>query len=166
MASNVSTALQEVKPHVLLVEDSRLDAEIVIRKLRRAGSSFRVQHVLDGFQALLELKASYERNQPPVAILLDIHLPGMSGWQVIEHIRATDSRGPVPILVMTSSPEDVERVGRLAGPSIVALIKPVDDSQILEALGHLGIFPTQNGVRPLHPWGDPAPKSLGPKDES
>jgi len=75
---------------VLLVDDNPDDAEIIIRHLRSSGKPFEIEHVLDGNLALDNLMVKHYD-----VILLDYHLPGLNGIQVLEKIRDDDISTPV-----------------------------------------------------------------------
>ena len=73
----------------------------------------------------------------PDLILLDLNLPGMSGLQVLERIRANDALMHIPVIVMTSStaPEDVLAAYRGHANSFIS--KPVRPQEFLDAVRSL-----------------------------
>jgi CheY-like chemotaxis protein len=122
--------------HLLLVEDTPLNAEVAGDILRRAGASFDL--AIDGLQAIEAV-----RRIAYALVLMDCQLPRLDGYEATRRIRALEAaqafegpaRGRVPILALTacSSPEDHERA-RLAGMDDL-LAKPVDARRLLSAIG-------------------------------
>lgn len=119
---------------ILIVEDSATLAKLAMKSLERVG--YVPCHALDGATAL-ELIAE----NPPDLILLDIYLPDMTGWQILDYARA---RGMLPddtsIIVMTTQDDATNRtVGKMHDVSHY-LIKPVSpDDLITVVTGVLGM---------------------------
>jgi len=112
---------------VLAVDDDPDVLELVTRILERDG--FKVAAALDGQQAL-ELA---ERLRP-CAILLDVVLPGMSGWEVLSRLKAHRTLHDIPVL-MLSTVDD-----RTRGLSLGAheyLVKPIDRGLLVEQVQRL-----------------------------
>jgi two-component system, sensor histidine kinase and response regulator len=131
------------RARVLLVEDTPINAEVVVEILRIAGYSIDV--AVDGLAALEAVtRAPYD------IVLMDCQLPGIDGYETTRRIRALEaSRGlaetrpsRLPILALTASAtrEDLERA-RLSGMDD-HIAKPVDTRRLLAALtAHLGGLP-------------------------
>jgi len=112
---------------VLAVDDDPDVLELVTRILERDG--FQVAAALDGTQAL-ELA---ERLQP-CAILLDVVLPGMSGWEVLTRLKAHPTLHPIPVLMLSTIDD------RTRGLSLGAheyLVKPVERAKLVEQVTRL-----------------------------
>jgi DNA-binding response OmpR family regulator len=86
---------------VLVVEDDRAIAELVALYLRRDG--FGVLTESDGEAALAAV-----RRHRPVAIVLDVGLPGMDGIEVCRRLRAGQDR--TPVLFVTARDDEVDRI--------------------------------------------------------
>jgi len=84
-----------MKPAILVVEDEELIREMMDIALTQAG--YRVTTVADGFAALEVLK--HQRVQ---LVLLDVHMPAMSGLEVLEKIRRRVRPTP-PVLMVTAN---------------------------------------------------------------
>ena len=69
----------------------------------------------------------------PNCLLLDLHMPDMSGFQVLEHL--AELRLPVPVIVITGhdQPGNAERLKAMG--AVEYLLKPLNESQLLAALG-------------------------------
>jgi CheY-like chemotaxis protein len=90
---------QPTPADILLVDDDPWIVELVIMAADERGWS--VQSVPDGAGALRSL-----REMHPRVILLDMHLPGSDGWEVLNHIRQDNPNHP-PVLMMTADRLDV-----------------------------------------------------------
>ena len=93
--SELSVSPQTEAPRVLVVEDDPINRMVVERLIEKRG--WPVLGVGDGFSALAEC-----RNQPFGLILMDIQLPGMSGLETAERIRALPGWQTVPMLALTA----------------------------------------------------------------
>jgi CheY-like chemotaxis protein len=130
---------------ILLVEDNPDDESLAIRALKRnhIGNEIVVAH--DGVEALDYLfgRGSYAdrdiRIQPTV-ILLDLKLPRVDGIEVLRQLRENDRTRLLPVVVMTTSSEDQDRIDsyRLGCNSFIR--KPVDFIQFSEAVRQLGMY--------------------------
>jgi len=128
---------------VLLVEDSPTDAEFCIRTLRKRGLANDIHWVKDGAEALEFLfgpEADQQAKTLPRLILLDLHLPKVSGQEVLARIKNNERTRSVPVVVLTSSKEDrdlTESYG-LGVNSYVA--KPVAFDAFVETIGQTGLY--------------------------
>jgi PAS domain S-box-containing protein len=118
------TAIDQSRPLVLIVEDNPQAAEILARHLDDGG--FRVTVARTGPEALTmagELK--------PVAITLDILLPEVDGWEVLNRLKADEATRNVPVVVV--SVIDNPALGRALG-AFDYFVKPVDGKALLSRL--------------------------------
>jgi two-component system, response regulator len=129
---------------ILLVEDSRADAEMTIDALREANLANPIVHVEDGVEALdylLERDGFAERDSgPPAVVLLDIHMPRLNGFDVLREIRSSAKIRHIPVVILTSSREerDIAHGWDLGVNAYV--VKPVDAQQFFDAVRTLGQF--------------------------
>lgn len=130
---------------VLLVEDNPDDEEFTLMALNEAGVTHDIHVARDGAEALDYLFGSEGDDAPasrplPALILLDLMLPKVSGFQVLERIRASERTKLIPVVILTSSDadEDVVRGYRLGVNSYVR--KPVESSAFAEAVRQLGVY--------------------------
>jgi CheY-like chemotaxis protein len=107
--------------HVLVVDDDDDVRETLDLVLRQEG--FDVSTAADGREALVEV----ERLPRPYVVLLDLRMPIMSGWEVIDTLRRQQRLNQVPIVICTSAPDDAPR-----GFPVVP--KPVELAEIVEAI--------------------------------
>ncbi|KRF38383.1 hypothetical protein ASG96_18275 [Terrabacter sp. Soil810] len=116
--------LSSAGPTVVVIEDDPRSAELVALHLRAAG----LNPVTVGTgEAGLEAVGSLS----PAAVVLDIHLPGMTGWDVLETLKADPSTASVPVVVVSVEPE---RGRGFALGATEYLVKPVAGEHLLAAV--------------------------------
>lgn len=119
---------------ILIVEDSATLAKLALKSLERVG--YAPCHAADGATALEFLSA-----HTPELILLDIYLPDMTGWQILDYARAHDILSDqTAVIVMTTQDDATNRaVGKMHEVNHY-LIKPVSpDDLITVVTGVLGL---------------------------
>ena len=129
-------SIQEVE--ILLVEDNDEDLELTLRALRHHRVTNRIHVVRDGAEALEFFRSNL--TQLPKIVLLDLKLPKVSGIEVLEAIRADERTKALPVVVLTSSREelDVTRCYALGVNSYI--VKPVDFDAFVKAVAEVGLY--------------------------
>lgn len=130
---------------ILLVEDDPNDVELILRALRRNLHGNEVVVVRDGHEALDYLRgtgthAGRDVRDVPSLVLLDLNLPGLDGLEVLRRIRADEQLRRTPVVILTSSDEDRDKVTGYALGANSYVRKPVDFRQFSDAIGHLGVY--------------------------
>lgn len=130
---------------VLIVEDNSTDLEITLRALRRHNLANKVLAVRDGEEALAFLfgegkYAGRKTNTHPRVILLDLKLPKVDGIEVLRAIKGNEVTRSIPVVVMTSSAEDRDRIEsyRLGVNSYI--VKPVEFDAFIKAISEVGFY--------------------------
>ena len=113
------------KPRVLIVED---DPDLLV-VLRINLSSAGLQPILAGDGRTAIARVLSER---PDAVLLDVMLPGIDGWQVLEELHAHGDPAPVVVCSAKKNAEDMERAYRLGAWHY--LPKPFDITRVVDAV--------------------------------
>lgn len=112
---------------LLIVED-----EANIRRFVAANLSARGYQVIEAGDAEEGLRIM--REQPPAVLVLDIRLPGMSGWDLLEEMAAEAALVAIPVIVMTASVTNV-RFGETSYRNVVQwLVKPVSVHELIHAV--------------------------------
>jgi two-component system response regulator len=131
--------------HILLVEDDPDDVKLTLKALEKSRIANKVEVVQDGVEALDYLFgtgkfAGRDRSIMPQLILLDLKMPKMDGLEVLRRIRSDEGTKPLPVVILTTSTEDKDRVEsyRLGANSYVR--KPVDFHQFADAVQQLGLY--------------------------
>src|SRR5690349_8853014 len=96
---------------ILLIEDNPNDAELTIRALRKNHLSNSIGHMRDGVEAIEYLFGTGQfagRNTAPLPklILLDIKMPKVDGFEVLQRIKDSELTCNIPVVMLTSSKED------------------------------------------------------------
>lgn len=131
------------EPAILLVEDNPKDEALTLRALKKANIGNRVVVARDGVQAidyLLGARTDGSRNELPQLILLDLKLPKIDGHEVLRRIRSDERTRLLPVVILTTSVEDKDR---LQGYSLGAnsyVRKPVDFNEFAQAVVQLGLY--------------------------
>jgi two-component system, chemotaxis family, response regulator Rcp1 len=122
---------------VLLVEDAEIHVAFTTLAFERQGLPDILHVARDGESALGALESDPDR--PPKLILLDLGLPRMSGFEVLEAIRSHDNprvrRTPVVVLTTSRAPNDVRRAYDLCANAFVA--KPVELEDFVALIAEL-----------------------------
>lgn len=131
--------------HILLVEDNPADAELCIRALRKRNLANELVWVKDGAEALdfLFKTGSYANNSGPdvlKVILLDLRLPKVDGLEVLRRIRADERTHMVPVVVLTSSQEDLDVTESYALGVNSFISKPVNFTDFSATVEKLGLY--------------------------
>jgi hypothetical protein len=130
---------------ILLVEDSEQDELLVLRALGKIHLANRVDVVRDGQQAIDYLHAEGEfagrAGEPsPAVVLLDLNLPRLSGLEVLDRLRADPRTRLLPIVILTSSDEDRDRLRSYEGGANSFVQKPLDFAEFAETVARLGFY--------------------------
>jgi two-component system response regulator len=142
---------------ILLVEDEDLDAELASRAFQRAKVTNALVRVHDGMEALdypfaRGKYAARDAHDLPVFVLLDLDIPKISGLKVLEAIREDESIRHLPVIILTSSGEERDRLGAYKHFANSYVIKPLDYDQFVPAALQLSLYWTElNEPAPLIP---------------
>ena len=104
----------------LIIEDDSVQQDIFTQAVKMAG--FTVEAIGDGADALARLKQVV-----PQLVILDLHLPKVSGDEVLAAIRAEERLASVPVILATADPILAES---LADTSDLVLLKPISFNQL------------------------------------
>ena len=130
---------------ILLVEDNPQDEMLTLRALKKANLANRIDVARDGQQALDYLFRTggfADRDGPnlPSVVLLDISLPRLSGLEVLERLRADTRTELLPVVILTSSDEQKDRIKSYENGCNSFVQKPVDFAEFVETVARLGVY--------------------------
>ena len=138
----MSTDSQEMQ--ILLVEDNPADAELTMDALRESGLVNFVQWARDGAEALDILYAhgadSAATSRRLRLVLLDLRLPRVDGLDVLRALRADERTRRLPVVVMTSSREEVDLIRAYDLGANSYVVKPVEGEAFMNAVRELGLY--------------------------
>lgn len=138
---------------ILLVEDNDDDAELTAMAFREAKIANPLLRVEDGVEALDYLfgrgkHAARNRADLPAVVLLDLNLPRLGGLDVLAALRADEQSKHLPVVVLTSSTEEKDRMQAYHHHANSYVQKPVDYDQFVAAARQLGLYWTVLNVKP------------------
>jgi len=117
---------------VLVVDDNATNRLLAVELMRRWGMS--PTAVEDGHQAIAELARAKQAGKAYQLLLLDVRMPDMDGFAVIEHLRAQHEEGIAPIMMLTSEGQRGDAIRcRELGISAY-LLKPYSQSDLFDAI--------------------------------
>jgi CheY-like chemotaxis protein len=114
-------------PTVLVIEDNPLNLELVRDVLMAAGMKVvEARTAQEGLTAASELK--------PILILLDIRLPGMDGFAVLERLKADSATASIPVVALTAQAMVGDREHALAAGFDEYIPKPIDTRTLADTV--------------------------------
>ena len=130
---------------VLLVEDNIHDAEMTIRSLKKVNLANNLVHVKDGEEALEFIFAQgkfagRDLVSGPKVILLDIKMPKVDGIEVLRRLKANEATRCIPVVIMTSSKEELDIISSYELGVNSYVVKPVDFEGFARAVSQLGLY--------------------------
>jgi len=122
-ATNIKTA------NILLVEDNVHDIELMIeafKQLKLKNKIYTVKNGEDALAYILGYDKFSDRNQYPLPdiIILDLNLPKLNGLDVLKKIKSTDGIKRIPVIMLTSSDYDTDRINAYDSGVNSYIIKP------------------------------------------
>ena len=129
---------------IIMAEDDDGHATLVTRHLQRAGLGSDPLRFRDGQELLdyLYQRPPWERRSAhdAVAILLDLNMPRLGGFEVLRRVKGDDVLAPLPVFVLTTtdSPLEIDRCYELGAAA--CLVKPVDYGAFGEMIHRLANF--------------------------
>ena len=137
--------------HILLVDDNDDDVFLITEAFAACEQTCTLTSVQDGYEAL-----DYLRNQPPFSdaappdiVLLDINMPRLDGFGVLEALRQDDQLADLPVVILSTSEQHSDHDRALKLGARDCLHKPVGFDQLREMLGRF-----------LRHWGDDDNRAL------
>jgi len=130
---------------ILLVEDNPDDAALTVNALETNNIGNRLVIARDGVEALDYMfctgpYAGRDPNDHPSVVLLDLKLPKIDGLEVLRRVRAAESTRLQPVVILTSSNEEEDRIKGYALGANSYVRKPVDFDDFVRAAGQLGLY--------------------------
>ncbi len=129
---------------ILLVEDDPRDVELTLTALAEYNLANEVAIARDGQQALDYLHCrgefSTRPNENPAVLLLDLKLPKIDGLEVLQQVKSDNRLKTIPVVVLTSSHEEVDMMRSYELGVNAYVVKPVDFHEFVNAVKELGVF--------------------------
>ncbi len=130
---------------ILLVEDDDVDAENVARAFKKNKMTNPLYITGNGEEALafLRRKDPYTdsaKSPRPGIILLDLNMPVMNGIEFLKVVKADDDLKRIPVIVLTTSHEENDRVESFKLSVAGYIIKPVEFDNFVEAIRTINLY--------------------------
>ncbi len=123
---------------ILLVEDDYVDAITVKRALKDINVTNTLNIAQNGEEALEMLRDS--SNEKPCIILLDLNMPKMNGIEFLKEVKKDDKLRGIPVVVLTTSKEDRDKLESFQFGVAGYMIKPVDYMQFVEVMRTIDMY--------------------------
>jgi DNA-binding response OmpR family regulator len=115
---------------VLLVEDSLTQTEVLTRYLKQAGLT--VVSVTSGEEAQIKLQS-----QKPDLVILDVILPGQSGFELCRELKTNASTQKIPVVICSTKGTEADKLwGSMLGADAY-IPKPIDQKELMQTIKQL-----------------------------
>jgi two-component system, response regulator len=130
---------------ILLVEDNPDDEALTLRAFRKNNVTNEVVVARDGAEALDYLfgsgaYANRDTSLLPQVVILDLKLPKIDGLEVLRRLRAAPQTKLLPVVILTSSNEERDRLQGYDLGANSYVRKPVDFAEFVDAVRQLGLY--------------------------
>ncbi len=130
---------------ILLVEDNADDEALTFRALMKNNIANHLVVAHDGAEALDYLfgtgqYSGRDTNVGPHLVLLDLNLPKVSGLEVLRQLRSNERTKLLPVVILTSSNEEQDRLQGYDSGANSYVRKPVDFNHFIEAVRQMGLY--------------------------
>jgi two-component system, response regulator len=130
---------------ILLVEDNADDEMLTLRALKKNNIRNEVVVARDGGEALdylfgTGIHAGRDLRMMPQIILLDLKLPKVDGFEVLTRVRSSEATKLLPVVILTTSNEDQDRIRGYGLGANSFVRKPVEFDKFIEAVRQLGLY--------------------------
>jgi len=132
---------------ILLVDDDRVDVMTTKRALKDINVTNPVYTAGNGEEALELLREG--ENEKPGVILLDLNMPKMNGIEFLRVIKNDDSLKRIPVVVLTTSKEEEDKVESFSLGVAGYMIKPVDYIKFVEVIRAINLYWTLSELTDL-----------------
>jgi len=125
---------------ILLIEDNPMDIDLTRRAFVRHNLTNPLEVLRDGQEALDFFSNWRTSDLAPSVVLLDLKLPKVSGLEVLRAIREHSVLGTIPVVVLTSSSEDIDvHEAYLLGANSY-IVKPVDFEKFIDVARQIELY--------------------------
>jgi len=128
--------------NVLLIEDSRADARLILEVFKEEKIAVDVQVIRDGEEAMdyLQKKGDYKDAKIPDLILLDLNLPKKDGREVLLEIKENPDLRSIPVVILTTSQSDEDVLKSYKLQASCYVTKPIDLEKFVKIIKSIDEF--------------------------
>ncbi|MTJ10035.1 MULTISPECIES: response regulator [unclassified Anabaena] len=128
-------------PTLLIIEDNQDDLELTLLAFEQTELKANIIIARDGVEAINYFLSPNQALAPlPDLILLDLQMPRLNGLEVIREIRANPRTKLLPIVILTTSHEESDRLQGYGLGCNSYIRKPVEYSEFVNVMKQLGIY--------------------------
>jgi len=123
---------------IMIVEDDPVD----LMSIKRAFAELKITNDLvtvNSGQKAIDIIHAAEIARPTL-VLLDLRMPGIDGLEVLETLRRSNSYGTVPVIILTTSNEERDKVATFKLGISGYMVKPVDYKQFVEVVRAIDLY--------------------------
>jgi two-component system response regulator len=138
--------MKEDAIEIILVEDNPADVEMTLTALKERNLANKVHVLKDGAAALsyimsnVDCRPGHADEHHPKLILLDLKLPKVDGLEVLRRVRSDERTKAVPVVILTSSNEERDRIASYELGVNSYVVKPVDFADFARAVAEIGCY--------------------------
>ncbi len=127
---------------ILIVDDNEDDILFIKEAIEAAKLINVIQEVNDGEEAMdyLRHEGKFENARRPGLVLLDINMPRMNGFEVLEAMKADDGLRHIPVVMLTTSDREEDVVKSYGNGACAFISKPTTFEKLKEAISHFSMF--------------------------
>ena len=128
--------------HILIVEDNPGDVDLLRYSFKKNKITNTYEVAEDGEEALNYIfkRGEHKNAKTPDMIILDINLPKVSGLTVLKEIKSNPKTKMIPVIILTTSKDDMDVLKAYDNYVNAYLVKPVDMKNFLDVVSSLEIF--------------------------
>jgi DNA-binding response OmpR family regulator len=123
---------------IMLLEDDKIDAMTVKRALKEINIVNKLIVFANGEKGLAYL--NQKDNPEPGIILLDLNMPRMNGIEFLQNLKQDDTLKKIPVIVLTTSKEEQDKINSFKLGVAGYMIKPVDYVQFIETVKAINLY--------------------------
>lgn len=115
---------------ILIVEDSITEMQVIASCLKRGGLN--VETAGSGEEALAKISS-----QEPDAIILDVVLPGRSGFELCRELKSEAKTSKIPVVICSTKGSEMDKFWGMKQGADAYIAKPIDQQQLLQTVKQL-----------------------------
>ena len=112
-------------PTVLLVDDSPTEVHILRQGLEKAGFDILVAN--SGEEGI-----EIAKNEQPDAIIMDVVMPGVNGFQATRRLSKDPDTAAIPVIIVTTKDQETDRIWGMRQGAIEYVVKPISEEALVE----------------------------------
>jgi two-component system response regulator AdeR len=125
-----TNSLAEICPRILLAEDSDDDAFFFERSIKKSGVRCSFARARNGKLAIEQIQSDASAPQPVELLFLDLKMPVMSGFEVLEWLRSANLQHPPKVLVLSGSNDHTDRLRAMELGATDYIVKPITADEL------------------------------------